>query len=713
MSLNETPTAVQQHVYHQDGSSGTVGDTKAEFILGDSEVERQEASGRVPEQPPRRYWLRGLVLIFVPSIVTAYYGVIWVHLLHKNPMDEAVKYRTYSGSLIYYSWFIIGVFCLSWSKFGLVGAEASMLCSHFWGAQNLVALLMHSNGTWSSPSGWINALVRREFHRLWCLLAFLSLLPFIALPLSGLVFEITDGYVKTPDAPIVIGRNSTTFNLRYDEISRHGEKDVTNPALSAWLVGSSPAIPGLGVIFSGESVDRSNHSVFSKLPNTLPLNDSISDLFLAPQANRPVSGTAWGLRFKYECSTVRSVSEFTILNQRPASSVIDFPNSSMDDFSPVLELRTPSGDMITVACKSLINRNVQAYVETGKTAPLESSFEKDPLDAIDKYKGNHPGFDAELVFEYAAWQLRMNGLYDDYLLPFNTSVGNAIEGMGSPFQPTDDGRFAVNRTFFTTAGDLSGLSNENVTIRDVSDLLRLPGHWVNGSSDGRMLYVAPPIGVRCVAASDVGTAELDGVTSTFRNFQRVSPDFDKYFQGSLRFGRTAEAILQDQFHQHYISGGLPQVTVGETEDSRRHEVFIDSESLLRSVNLAYALDASNLMYGLSSTYRDEWVEQGLTSSRAGRVLSVASLIPGSGVGYFVLALFCVWAALSATLGLVYGFRKRPADKLDGYSMLRIGADMAPELIENRDFMSGMPYQDSGTMAAMPCNASRQNSVRQV
>jgi len=303
--------------------------------------------------------------------------------------------------------------------------------------------------------------------------------------------------------------------------------------------------------------------------------------------------------------------------------------------------------------------------------------------------------------------------YQEDTQPFDATVDNAIEGMGSPFLKTDDGYFAVNRTFFATNAKVSGLSTENITVTDVSDVMGVR-RLINGTSDGRMFSIAPPIGVRCVASSDVGTAELDGVTSTFRNFQRVNPYFNSSwsFQGQLRFGRTAHAILEDQFHQHYVSGGLPPDVPGVWDDARRYEAFIDQEALLRSVSLAYALDASNLMYGVSSTFRDEWVDTGLTSSREGKILSVASLIPGSGVGYFVLALFCVWAALSATLGLVYGFRKRPADRLDGYSMLRIGADMAPVLIENQEFMSGMPYQDSDTMAAMPCGASvRQNSVR--
>ncbi len=683
-----------------DHSSDNIGPAKPLFAVGEQDLDDGQdpsAPGRVPERPPRRYWLRALVLIFIPTIVTAYYGIIWVQLLQNSPFDEAVKYRTFSGSLIYYSWFIIGVFGLSWSEFGLLGVEASMLCSPFWGAPNLVALLMHSNGTWSSPSGWIKALGRREFHRLWCLFAFLSFLPFIALPLSGLVFEISDGYIKISDAPLVVGRNRTTFDRRYELTGQP-------PVQSAWLIGSVPTIPGFGVIFGGESVDRSQHSDFERLPNSLPLTESIPDLFLAPQADKPVSGTAWGLRFKYDCSIVRAASEFTILSQKSGSSITAAGNSTGSSIT----LKTPAGDVIklwkSTALLDSAYANTQAYFETGTSALVFGG---------EQYKEGSPDFDAELVFEYALWQIRTDGRYEDNQMSFNTTLEPTIERMGGPFFTTDGGHFAVNTSFLAFKPGPVGSATENITNgNDVLNLARM----INGSSDGRMLYAAPPIGVRCLASSDVGTAELDGVTSTFRGFQRANPPDpqEAYFLRAPRFGRTAETILDGQYYQHYVSGGLPGTVPGKFEESRRYASFISPDALLRSSNLAYALDAFDLMYGFNSGFKEAWLEPGLTSSRQGKILSVASLIPNAAVGYFVLALFCVWAALSAVLGLAYGFRRRPADRLDGYSMLRIGADMAPALIENHEFMSGMPYQDSGTMAAIPCNVSvRGSSIRRV
>ncbi|KAK3317083.1 hypothetical protein B0H66DRAFT_562759 [Apodospora peruviana] len=651
---------------------------------------------RVPDQPARLYWIRPVVLIGVPAIVTAYYAVIWVHLVQNANYDEAVKHRSFSGALIFYSWFMIGIFGLSWSKYGLTGLEAALIRQRGWAPPNLVALLMHSNGSWSGPSGWGKVIMQRQFHRLWCLLAFLSLLPYIAFPLSGLVFEISDGYLKTSDPAMVVGRSRDTFNMRYDEIGNEFGLNEA-PANAGWLIAAQPVIPRLGVVYSGEEVDRTEHEDFEKLPNTLPLTESIPDLFLAPQGDKPVNGKAWGLRFQYNCSAVQSASEFTILSQKSTSSASDKNPAYRNDRSFVLT--TPSGDRIALWDSSSdaasVGKNTQSYYEVGTTA-WEVSLDK----VTEKYTGDHPGFEQELVFEYALYQVRVSTI-NAIDIPekdntFNATLSPSIEGLssGSPFVQLDNGTWTVNKPFFAikdgNAYDLAEMSLD---------------YFIGPSSAGNMLEQAPPIGIRCVASSDVGFADLNGVTSSFSNFERVGPKHNlstgsTYFWGALRFGRTAEKILDGQYYQHYLSGDLAGAVPTSSEDTGRYAEYVTPEALLRSVNLAYALDASNLMYDLRSGLNNEWENPNLTITREGKILSAASLVPGVAMGNFVLALFCVWAALSAGLGLVYGFRKRPADKVDGYVMLRKGADMAGELKRNDEFMSGKPFGESETLKGL-------------
>lgn len=567
-----------------------------------------------------------------------------------------------------------------------------MIRTRFWRAPNLVAYLMHTNSTWSSPSGWFKSVVHREFHRLWLLLGFLSILPFIAVPLSGLVFEITDGFIKTSDAPSVQGRNRTNFNEKYDTMAWDEVNGYYTPARDVWLVGLSPRLPGLGVIYTNDAVDRAEFEDFAEVPNSFPLTKSIPDLFLPPQSDKPMSGKVWGLRVKYDCKIVESVSEFTVLSQKAESSIVE----RCDNAAPgnCIILTTPSGGVITPWNETAAG-NVGAYFESGVSKEGTRGARED------KYNGEHPDFEAEegensLVFEYAAWQFRRNDTYGEDRLVFDNSVGPSVAGLGSPLVKQGDD-YAMNSTFFTVRGDPSGNTTDSDQTTDLSQLMNLD-NVVNYTYG--LLDVAAPIGVRCVASSALGHAEVDAQTSSFRDFERADPDFHPtYGYGSERFGFGAQYTLNTRFLQHYISGGLSGTEA--LENSNRYLQFLNADALLRSVNLAYANDAYDLIYGVASGYQNKWTAEGMTSSREGRILVGASLIPGAGVGYFVLALFCLWSALSTALGLLYGFRRRPVEKLSGYEMLREGAERADELKANPEFMNREQFLGNKTLARMP------------
>ena len=143
MSPPDATIAVQEHLLQDSESS----DQKPRLAAGDDEIQQD---GATQPQKLQRYWVRTIVLILVPAIITAWYGIIWVALVLGIEHDEVVKYRTYDGSMVFYSWFIIGVFGLAWGKYGLVGVEVAMLQTPFWKAPNMVVFLMHSNTTWNS-----------------------------------------------------------------------------------------------------------------------------------------------------------------------------------------------------------------------------------------------------------------------------------------------------------------------------------------------------------------------------------------------------------------------------------------------------------------------------------------------------------------------------------------------------------------------------------
>lgn len=697
MSPPDATTAVNEHLLQDSESS----DRKPQLAAGGDEIRRDGQPEAIKPRKLQRYWLRTIVLILIPSVVTAWYGVIWVALVLGVENDEVVQYRTFSGSQVYYSWFIIGVFGLSWSKFGLAGAEVAMLQTPFWRAPNLVAFLMHFNTTWSGPSGWLSAIYHSEFHRLWCLLTFLSILPFIAFPLSGLVFDISDGYIQTKDHPHVVGRNETTFNEVWS-------LSFGTFAETAWQVGTTPIVPGFGLIYTpSEGVDRTEHpSSLGRVPNTLPLADPIPEMFLPPQPDVPVSGKAWGLRVKYDCSIVRDASEFTILSQKHESTLKTWENNT--DISPFVTLRIPSGDSIDIFNSDLTPEslhNIWAYSEMG------SNHQKLP----ERYYRSHPDFAPDdvsksTVLEYALWQFQFQDYYDNVenkVTPFNTTVGPGIEGLGSPFLLSEN-KLTVNDTFFKVrAGDNytevsdgpTDTHSEPVTnLRDIFNTELLTDY----TDEFAAMDAAAPIGVRCVVSSGLGTAALDGVTTTFSDYERVDPNNEKMEEivaGPSIFGYTAFQSLTKRFKELYQAGHLPPEVPQGSE--KIYTSYIHDQALRQAVMLAYGLDALQLMYDINPAPEGAWVNTDLRSAREGKILGIAPLIPGTAVGHFVLALLCLWSGLSAALGVAYGFRKRPSDRLDGESVFRRGVDMSEDVKHNNEFQSGKPFYANKKFQALP------------
>lgn len=180
------------------------------------------------EEPPnaypqgrsrRRFWKQALVLMLLPLSVTAYFFWIWLYVLNRE-IDELFIGPPVIYCFVNYSWFLVGVFGLGWSKYGLVVLEAAMIEKPFWEPPNAAALLLHSDNSWSGPGGWIRGIQTlrkgREFvtHRPWLLLAILSILPVASLSISGLCLELSDGYYPSSTPASVIGRQWNNFNLK-------------------------------------------------------------------------------------------------------------------------------------------------------------------------------------------------------------------------------------------------------------------------------------------------------------------------------------------------------------------------------------------------------------------------------------------------------------------------------------------------------------------
>jgi hypothetical protein len=577
---------------------------------------------------------------------------------------------------IFYSWFLAGVFGLNLSKYGLVGIEAAMLQERLWQADNAMTLMMHSGSTWSGPSGWYNSLLnfvlRRKDGRvglLWSLLAFISAMSFIALPLSGLSMELADGYVESREHPMVIGRTFENFNFRQ-------YRDRNKRPLGVWENGGAINLPLLGVAYTPPDIDRDQHDFLQRVPNSLPLKDGISELFLAQQAEVPIRGKVWGLLVGYNCSVVKSVDEFTILSQKSASIWKEGPTSDLDE-TDVGVLLTPSGDDIHLFGQfgggSLLDDNIAGYAEVGVSAfPYKKG-----------YDGSDPPFSREGgdVLEYALWQISRPPTYpvlaEAQGFEFDGSIDPPVAGLGHALIQSPNGSISLNLTLLSIQGD----NAENALA--YANRTRFPSN----------LTLAPPIGVRCHRSSDLGYANVD--VNTFTSFNRTpDPPIDATEVVTYRFGGTALEMLRGRYKELISSSHAPPAV--QVSNAQEYQSLVKPQNLLQSILRAHAVDALNIMYdGVNSPVR-AYANRDATSSRPGKVLETGVmpwLVP--------LVFFLIWAAGCAVLAVVYGFRRRWSEVLDGYSLFRFGADFADDVRDRIDFSSVDSFEDCKVLPRLP------------
>ncbi|PGH09142.1 hypothetical protein GX51_00896 [Blastomyces parvus] len=614
--------------------------------------DKLESPPFTPDSPPsgcyrlKRYYARTLAGILVPLAVTCFWLAISSNLLRER---DIAAYGSEHEILIYYAWFILAVFGLGLSQYGLAGVEVAMLQHPFWQARNTMVILMHSGYSWAGPAGWLRYISRvitgkhTATHRLWNLLASISLIGSIAIPLSGMSMELAGGYVGTAEHPLVSGRNWENFNSRDtgQTASRGG---------NAWSTAAPVTVPGIGILYTPPHVNRDDYPQFAQLPNSLPVQEGIPEFFMTAQSATPVNGIAWGLRLKYKCSVVKSASEFKILARKP----------SLDSVSKELGAvgRSPSFEgngTIFALSPSPWGRsiNIWGYGRIGIDLNGASIYDGSEAPAFDEEDIQYAN-----VLEYAMWQMRFDPAYADLIKhPQFDKLEQTMADMYQPFTLGSNGtmKVQVDRSFFG--------ENEQGTITSIPS--KPP------------ISIADPIGVRCSHTSVLGTAKLDARTSTYTDFkQSPSPPFNaaEIESPALRFGHTAAQILAGEYFQ--IFNALMSAPPEVVSNSVYYRRWVQPTALVEAIMRAYAMDALQLMYdGIYSTEPGaSFIAKNLTSSRPGKVLERGRFnpsIPGT--------LFVIWSMSSAIIGITYGFRRRWSETLDGYSLFRFGVDLAPHM----------------------------------
>jgi len=631
-----------------------------------------------------RFYFRTIVGLAAPLLIAAYFFTIWrIYLLS---IDPTLPFIVGPPGALYvnYSWFLAGVVGINLSMYGLAGVEAALLMHPAWAPRDALALIMHTDATWSGPGGWLLTLKRivalpsdrhsRWPSRLWLFLFLPSMLAFAAWPLSGLAFQTTTGFIQGASVLAGNGTAPKLTGFSYTNINQRNAGDAISAAQTAWQFGLDSKIPGMGIVYTAEGADKSGMPFLQKLPVTLPTDDGVSKIFLTSQGDYPIEGTAWGLVIEYNCSAVSSLAEMTVLSHRNQSASDPFILSG----STSTRLYQAANDSTIIAANETLTgfANMQGVVEYGyrtwpNTTALEA-FNEDPeaqftkalqcyYNQAENVTGDYPGIDDEpTVFEMLVWQ---NIPYAGFLDP----------------APVYDLHLDHNLTELFGAYNLARFSN------------------TSGSQP------MSAVGARCTSRASVGTASVDAAHSTFRGFVRSdTPISFQINRCAMRFGAQAMASLfggvvtppsigtgsggGDWLGTVFKSVGAPppfygQSAGGDPIDAGTGQnvqlTYLQADDLRRSLLRMHAAYAVQLMYngGQPFTAVDGSHVTGEANPNVTMLQPGTVLAPGVVPAELPAALFLAWAVLGPLACLLYGFRRRWAPTLDGYRLFRLGADL--------------------------------------
>lgn len=109
-----------------------------------------------------------------------------------------------------------------------------------------------------------------------------------------------------------------------------------------------------------------------------------------------------------------------------------------------------------------------------------------------------------------------------------------------------------------------------------------------------------------------------------------------------------------------------------------------------------AIDALQIVYDGVGSFENAYLHSNLTSSRPGKVVKKGKLPP-----VVPAVLFVIWAAGSIILAIGFGFGRRWSSSLGGYSLFRLGADLAEEIRDQVDFLSVQGFEKCEKLWRLP------------
>lgn len=260
----------------------------------------------------RRYKWRTFLNISGPLLVLGYYAFVCFYFLANPPLNNIVPVSQVDGRWIFYGWIIISIFILDWARSGLANIEATALMHSSFAPESAMELMWHTESNWNNALWWFRALgniaryyfstLRRRsnhFSRpggLWWLLMAVTLLLFVAVPLSGLTMEITDAYIHDTKKVLILGPVSDNFN--YQRFT-----NIPNQVRASWRSGRATTPSDSSILYAPEGFSDVSGTYYQDqiFPDT---ENPMIRVFAGPAVNEVVVGKAWGLSANISCRAI-------------------------------------------------------------------------------------------------------------------------------------------------------------------------------------------------------------------------------------------------------------------------------------------------------------------------------------------------------------------------------------------------------------------------
>ena len=608
--------------------------------------------------------------------------------------------------------FAISALGIGMCKYSLTGVEAGMLMDKWWAPENAMQLMAHSDRvclrvlpslnmankllqSWSGPAGWMSIRIRPS--PAWIALSIVSVMPYIALPLSGFTLELTSGYSSissTHARANVIGQQKSNFlDQNLDDVFTRSFYRWRSPGPSVLYGRSAYYVPN-------DNTSALNRAWLQGYPNSWP-DDEQTTVFIAPQSNDIVCGNVWGLEVALNCTTVNSIEQFELLSQRNGDNTA--PRCPSIDFASSNEMPEYLGlpDLCDFDVYTLHQLDNETLVFLGFEQTI---FPVGEMEIAVRYNKSAYGLSGDsdvfsdpspMVMEVALWQNPIK-LDHEYQCPrienqLSNDLGTVVEGMNKEFRLTNASSFLTRQT-------------------------------------DQSLKQLEAIGVHCKSSFRTGSATVTGTTGTYASFTHEAADspnsatpvpaptaIPRLFRSEV----SAALNLMDMYHYQALQSTIDALDLNFTEGSNMDlnpAAYIASNvswlsNLYKSIDV---FDRSSLYCNDSNPESGDWQQLQLMNStqlltslvRAYKAyaiemakpradsssLSALSVItpddtinlysvqptslvaPGKVPSVVVLALLIIWSLASSLLGVVFGNRPRWSETLDGFSMFLFGND---------------------------------------